>query len=81
MPPPVPPNTVNPDAGKKRIKTDILAKWDIRDKDSSGNPTGKPLPGITPCAYIIQLQVWDNSRINDGTVHYDHRELAFTLEA
>jgi hypothetical protein len=69
------------DSGKKRIKNDILATWDIREKDASGNPTGKPLPGITPCAYIIQLQVWDNSRINDGTVHYDHRELAFTLEA
>lgn len=80
VPLPIPPATVNPDAGKKRVKNDLLATWDIREKDAMGNPTGKPLPGITPCAYIIQLQVWDNSRINDGTVHYDHRELAFTLE-
>jgi len=70
-------------AGKKRIKTDILATWDIRDKDpATGKPIpGKPLPGIIPCAYIIQLRVQDNSRINDYDIHHKEHWLAFTLEA
>ena len=68
--------------GKERIKNDILATWDIREKDpATGKPTGNPMPGIEPCAYIIQLNVWDNSRINDDGAHYVHKELAFTLEA
>lgn len=72
-PPPPPP----PEPGKERIKNDILATWDIRDPS---DPT-KARPEIEPCAYIIQLNVWDNSRINDDGSHYVHKELAFTLEA
>jgi len=68
--------------GKERIMSDILAAWDIREKDpTTGTPTGKPRPDIEPCAYIVQLQVWDNSRINDDGGHWVHKELAFTLEA
>jgi hypothetical protein len=55
------------DPGKERIKDDVLATWDINDL------------GLEPCAYIIQLRVWDNSRVNDDGPHYIHRELAFTL--
>jgi len=70
------------DPGKERIVNDILATWDIREKDPvTGAPTGKPRPDIVPCAYIIQLQVWDNSRISDNGGHWTHKELAFTLEA
>jgi hypothetical protein len=52
-------------AGKKRITDGVLATWDIRNPL---DPT-KPLSIITPCSYIFQLTVRDNSRVNDSWLH------------
>ena len=63
------------DAGKKRITDGVLATWDIRNPL---DPT-KPLSIITPCSYIFQLIVRDNSRVNDHWLHEDRFETGICI--
>lgn len=52
-----------------------LASWNLQSVDAATNPLGLPadqllLPG-QECTYVVKLDVWDRTVVNEGTVHYD----------
>lgn len=56
------------------LSTGTLTPWNLQVLDAASNPLGLPAdqllgPGEA-CVYIVVLEAWDKTVVNEGTVHY-----------
>jgi hypothetical protein len=69
----VPPRAVFPAPAESKA-TGTLTPWNLQVLDAASNPLGLPAdqllgPGEA-CVYVVILEAWDKTIVNEGTVHY-----------
>jgi hypothetical protein len=52
----------------------VLTPWNLQSVDAASNPMMLPVDQLLQlgqaCSYVVVLEVWDTTVVNEGTVHY-----------